>query len=404
MLNPVQNGGVTSPSGFKAAGAACGLRRPGDTRPDLALIFSETPAVAAAMFTTNRVQAAPVIVSKENLANQRAQAVVANAGVANACTGQQGIDAAKGMAELTAGLLGLSPSDVVVASTGVIGQQLPMEKIESGIMAAATALSREGGASAALAITTTDTCPKEVAMQISAGGHVVTIGGMAKGSGMIRPQMATMLCFLTTDAAIEGDALEEALRHAVEQSFNMITVDNDTSTNDCVVVLANGAACNPVIKKGTGEFQLFLKAMVEVCSSLAQSIARDGEGATKLLEIAVQGAPTVEEARRAALTVAGSNLVKAAVFGADANWGRIMAALGYSGANFDPGSVDISLGPLKLVSKGQGAGFDEGLARTLLEADTVKIDINLNSGWHRAVAWGCDLSYDYVRINGSYRS
>lgn len=404
MLNPVIDGGVTSPVGFKAGVARCGLRRPGDDRPDIALIFSEAPAAAAAVFTANRVKAAPVLVSQENLTRRMARAIVANAGIANACTGEKGILHARRMAEVTAAALGVAAEEVVVASTGVIGSYLPIERVEEGIRFAAGSLSKDGGGQAARAITTTDTVEKEAAVSFSSGGATITIGAMAKGSGMIRPQLATMLCFITTDAAVEPDALQAALSHAVDESFNMITVDNDTSTNDCVVVLANGQAGNPVIRAGTGEFQLFQAALSRVCIQLAQAVARDGEGATKLLEVAVRGGASREDARRAALAVAGSNLVKTAVFGGDANWGRVMAALGYSGASFNPSEVDISLGPLLLVKGGCSAGFDESLARELLGQEKVRIEVNLNSGWHGAVAWGCDLSYDYVRINGSYRS
>lgn len=404
MLNPVVNGGVTSPAGFKAGAARCGLRRPGDDRPDIALIFSEAPAKAAAVFTTNQVKAAPIVVSEEHLARRAARAIVANAGIANACTGEKGILHARRMAEVTAHALGIATEEVLVASTGVIGSYLPIECVEDGIRTAAASLCKEGGGQAARAITTTDTVQKEAAVSFPLDGSTITIGAMAKGSGMIRPQLATMLCFLTTDAAIEAEALQAALHHAVDQSFNMITVDNDTSTNDCVVILANGQAGNDLIRTGTAGFQLFQAALSKVCIELAQAIARDGEGATRLLEVAVRGAASAEDARRAALAVAGSNLVKTAVFGADANWGRVMAALGYSGASFNPSVVDISLGPLLLVKSGCSAGFDESLARQLLTQEKVRIEVNLNSGWHGAVAWGCDLSYDYVRINGSYRS
>ncbi len=403
MPTPVP-GGVTAARGFLAAAVRCGLRKAGDERPDLALVYSDAPAAAAGVFTTNRVQAAPVRVSREHLAGGHARAVVANSGGANACTGEQGLADARRMAAVAAEALGLEAGEVLVASTGVIGLPLPMEKLETGIRQAAARLSREGGAEAALAITTTDTVIKEAAVRFTLGEHVVTVGGMAKGSGMIKPNMATMLCFLTTDAAVAPAALRQALVTAVDRSFNMITVDNDTSTNDTVCILANGRAGNPAIEAGAPEFHLFQRVLDEVCVTLAKAVARDGEGATRLLEVAVRGAATVEDARRAALAVAGSNLVKSAVFGADANWGRIMAALGYSGAAFDPDRVDVYLGPVKLVARGRGAGFDEGLARDLLRKEEVRLEVHLDHGPSQATAWGCDLTYDYVRINGSYRS
>ncbi len=403
MINPVV-GGITAAEGFVAAAERCGLRKAGDPRPDLALVLSRVPAVAAGMFTTNRVQAAPVLLCRERLQASRARAVVVNAGVANACTGARGMDDARRMADVAAEVLGVPPEEVLVASTGVIGNRLPMDRVEAGIRAAAGRLSPAAGGEAALAITTTDTRPKEVAVRVALGGRQATIGAMAKGSGMIRPNMATMLCFIATDAAVTPAALRQALATAVDNSFNMITVDGDTSTNDSVIALANGLAGNQEIAAGTEEFHVFQRALEEVCVSLAKAIARDGEGATKLLEVVVHGAETAADARRAALAVAGSNLVKAAVFGADANWGRILAALGYSGARFDPGAVDVHLGPMQLVVAGEGVGFDEALARELLSQEEVRITVNLNAGWGRAVAWGCDLTCDYVRINGSYRS
>lgn len=403
MVNPVV-GGVTAPSGFVAAGVRCGLRKGSDERPDLVLVLSEAPAAAAGVFTTNRVKAAPILVSRDHLRSGVARAIVANAGGANACTGQRGLADAGRMAAVTGETLGVPAEQVIVASTGVIGDYLKMEAVEAGIREAAAQLSRSGGAAAARAITTTDTVTKERAVRFNAGGRTVTIGGMAKGSGMIRPNMATMLCFLTTDAAIEAAALRQALESAVARSFNMITVDNDMSTNDCAVILANGNAGNDVIGVGTGDFHLFQKALDEVCVYLAKMIARDGEGATRLLEVAVQGAASDGEARLAALAVGGSNLVKTALFGCDANWGRIMAALGYSGAAFDAGRVRVYLGPLKLVENGCSAGFDEGLARSLLDREDVRLEIDLGAGWGQAVAWGCDLTCDYVKINGSYRS
>lgn len=397
-------GGVTAASGFLAAGVRSGLRKPGDLRPDLALLFSEVPAAAAGVFTTNRVQAAPVLVSREHIARGRARAVVANSGGANACTGERGVADARRMAAVAAEALGVQVGEVLVASTGVIGVPLPMEKVEAGIRRAAEALRADGNDDAALAITTTDLVPKTAARRFSLGGRTVTVGGIAKGSGMIKPNMATMLCFLTTDAAVEPHLLRQALTAAVDRSFNMITVDNDTSTNDTVFMLANGLAGNTPLQAGTPDSRLFQQALDEVCMELAKAIARDGEGATKLLEVAVLGAASAADARKAALAVAGSSLVKTAVFGADANWGRVMAAIGYSGAEFDPAKVDIDLGPMPWVVGGQSAGFDEAAAKELLSRPEVHIEIRLNRGEARAVAWGCDLTYDYVKINGSYRS
>lgn len=398
-------GGVTAPAGFWAAGVRCGLRKAGDDRPDLALLVSERPAAAAGVYTKNRVQAAPIQVTREHLASGRARAVVANAGVANAATGARGLADARRMAAVAAEALGLgAPAEVAVASTGVIGNDLPMEKIEAGIRAAAARLGRAGGAEAAVAITTTDTRPKERALRLTLGGRAVTLGAMAKGSGMIHPDMATMLCFVTTDAAVAPDALAAALRAAVDRSFNMVTVDGDMSTNDCVVILANGAAGNAPVRADTPDFARFEAALTAVCTELAREIARDGEGATKLIEVAVRGARSEADARRAARAVAGSSLVKAAVFGADANWGRILAALGYSGAEFDPERVSVRLGDLVLAEGGRSAGFDEDRARALLQQETVRFDVDLGAGGGAATAWGCDLTYDYVRINGSYRS
>jgi len=398
-------GGVTAAAGFLAGAARCGLRKPGDPRPDLALVVSEGPAAAAGVFTRNRVQAAPVQVTREHLRRGRLRAVVANAGVANACTGERGLADARRMAAVAAESLGLAgPEEVAVASTGVIGAYLPLERVAAGIREAASRLGREGGAEAALAITTTDTRPKEWAVRLELEGRPVTVGGMAKGAGMIHPDLATMLCFLTTDADVAPAALREALARAVDRSFNMVTVDGDTSTNDCVLALASGAAGNPPLLPGTASFDRFAAALTGVCVALAREIARDGEGATRLIEVTVRGARDEGDARRAARTVAASNLVKAAVHGADANWGRILAALGRSGAAFDPSQVSVRLGGLVLVAGGCGAAFDEAEARSLLQRDEVRLVIDLGAGTAEATAWGCDLTADYVKINASYRS
>ncbi|MDD4169894.1 MAG: bifunctional glutamate N-acetyltransferase/amino-acid acetyltransferase ArgJ [Desulfotomaculaceae bacterium] len=395
-------GGVTVASGFQAGAAAAGIKY--KQKKDIALIYSAVPAVAAGVFTTNKVKAAPLLVTMQRISGGKAQAIVVNSGNANACNGEQGVRDAQEMAAAAAGALGIPEELVLVASTGVIGQKLPMDKVLPGVLAAAGAISPAGGALAAEAIMTTDTFPKEATRQIEINGKIVTIGGMAKGAGMIHPNMATMLCFITTDAAIAVADLTRALGHAVEQSFNMITIDQDTSTNDMLVVLANGLAGNAEIVGESDAFQLFQDALTDVCTSLAMDIAKDGEGATKLIQVEVHHALTIADARRAARAVAGSNLVKAAVFGRDANWGRIICAAGYSGANFDPNLVDIFLGDEQVTSNGCSLDFSEERALEFLNNDTVRIILDFKAGGAGAVAWGCDLTYDYVRINGDYRT
>lgn len=395
-------GGITAPRGFQAAAAAAEIRYP--DRPDLALIYSEVPAVAAAVYTRNKVQAAPLIVSREHLANGLAQAVVINTGIANAATGQQGLADARQMACLTAEALKIAPEDVAVASTGVIGQFLPMERVEKGIRQAAAQLSPNGGAEAAQAIMTTDTQRKEIAVKLHIGGCPVTLGGMAKGSGMIHPDMATMLGFITTDAAIEPAVLQQALKASIDRSFNLVTVDGDTSTNDMVLVLANGRADNPRIDGAGPDLAAFQAGLDYITGYLAKEIARDGEGATRLIEVRVKNAPSLDDGQKAARAIAGSSLVKAAVFGRDANWGRILAALGYSGADFDPQQVDIYLGEVLVARDGAGLAFDEDQARQVLEQETVVITVDLKAGPAAVTAWGCDLTFDYVKINASYRS
>lgn len=395
-------GGVTAPKGFRAAGVVAQVRKRG--RRDLALIYSKVTAVASALYTQNQVKAAPVLVTREHLAGGRAQAIVVNSGIANACTGEQGVSDARRMALLTGELLGIAPEHVVVASTGVIGVPLPMEKIAEGIRRAARELSATGSGDAAEAIMTTDTTPKEYAVRFSCGGKVVTVGGIAKGSGMIHPNLATMLAFITTDAAVSPEALDDALRWAGDRSFNAITVDGDTSTNDMVICLANGLAGNEQIMGSEPEFFLFRDALLEVCRELAKMIARDGEGATKFLEVRVKGARSEEEGRMIARAVASSNLVKTALFGEDANWGRIISAAGNAGVHFDPNRVDIYLGDLRVAARGTGLSFDEERARSILEGREVFVTIDLKQGDAEAVAWGCDLSFDYVRINAQYRT
>lgn len=398
------SGGVTAPAGFLAAGVCADIRGKGDGKKDVALLASRVPCAAAGVYTTNRVKAAPVLLTQERTASGRLQAVVANSGNANACTGERGLKDAAEMARLAAEALGIAPELVGVASTGVIGVPLPMDRVAAGIAAAAAALSPEGGGDAAEAIMTTDTFPKQVAVRLDVGGAAVTIGAMAKGSGMIHPNMATMLGFVTTDAAVDAAALQAALRAATDRSFNMITVDGDTSTNDMVVVLANGLAGNPPITPDSAHYPAFAEALTAVLIHLAKEIARDGEGATKLIEVRVRGARSLEEARKAARAVCGSSLVKAAVFGADANWGRVLAALGYSGAQFDPDRVDLWLGDVQLMRAGEPLAFDEEAAARLLREKEVVFTADLHAGEAEATAWGCDLTYDYVRINGSYRT
>lgn len=400
----IKDGGVTTPQGFVAGVAKAGIKYPG--RYDIALVVSEKPAVGAGVFTTNKFAAAPVQVSKKYLAaGTGCRGFVVNSGCANACTGEQGLANAFAMAETAAEVLVCRPEEILVASTGVIGVDLPMEKVRQGIREAGKQLSVAAGALAAQAIMTTDTCPKEIALQIELDGKKVLLGGMAKGSGMIHPNMATMLGLITTDAAITGVCLQEALRRANEESFNMVTVDGDTSTNDTLVVIANGLAGNTLLDDvNSANFQLFCNALKEVCRSLAKMIARDGEGATKLLEVSVINAPGNEDARKAARAVAGSTLLKAAIFGGDANWGRIICALGYSGAQFDPARVDIYLGQIPVARNGVGVEFSEEEAGKILAKEEIRIIIDLCVGKFAATAWGCDLSYEYVKINADYRS
>lgn len=394
-------GGITAPLGFKASGVKARIKY---DKKDLAMIVSDELSAAAGVFTTNKVKAAPVVLSARNLANGRAQAIVVNSGCANACTGEEGMLMAAEMADVTARSLNISPDNVIVASTGVIGERLPMERITGGIAAAAGSISRDGGRDAAEAIMTTDTVPKETAVQFKIGRRTVTIGGIAKGSGMIQPNMATMLSFLTTDAAIEPVMLKRALKYVADRTFNMVTIDGDTSTNDSLVILANGAAGNIMIEREDDNFLIFRNALREVCTTLAKMIARDGEGATKLVEVTVRNAASLAAARTVAMAVANSNLVKTAIFGEDANWGRIMCAVGYSGVDIDPGRIDIFIGDEKMAAGGVALGFSEERAREILGQSSVTITIDLHMGAVDATAWTCDFSYDYVKINASYRS
>lgn len=395
-------GGVTTAAGFLAGTACAAIKKAG--KRDVAVIYSSVPASAAGVFTLNRVKAAPLLISMERLAAGSARAVVVNSGNANACNGEQGMMDAQAMAAEAAVVLGIPEDEVLVASTGVIGKKMPMDKVLPGVRAAAGQVSPDGGHLAAEAIMTTDTYSKEAAVQLELGGRKVTIGGTAKGSGMIHPNMATLLCFITTDAAVSAAGLEKALRYAADISFNMITVDGDSSTNDMAVIMANGLAGNKEIIDESLDYIYFRDALTAVCTSLAKAIARDGEGATKMIEVKVLGAATEQDARLAARSVAGSSLVKAAVFGNDANWGRVICAAGYSGAVFAPDKFDIFLGDVQVARDGGSLEFSEELALDVLKQGTVTITLDFKSGGCAATAWGCDLSYDYVKINADYRT
>ena len=395
------DGGVTAARGFKAAGVRCGIKQQG---PDLAIICSERDCFAAGVFTTNAFKAASVILNRERLSSGRARAVVVNSGNANACTGKRGLRDAEQICRHAAELLGIAPGLVLNASTGIIGVPLPMEKIEAGIEEAAGSLSEDGGPAAALAIMTTDTRPKLAAYEIELSGKTVRLGGMCKGAGMICPNMATMLCFITTDAEIDAPTLRRSLLSNVERSFNCLTVDGDMSTNDSVIVLANGASgCGRVVE-GSHEYELFDRALGQVCMDLAKAIAKDGEGASKYVEVRVTGAATYEDARAAAMTVANSALVKTAIFGQDPNWGRVLCAVGRSGARVVPEKTSLFFGEVKIVDRGEPLELDaETARRPMLEPELI-ITIDLGIGAESATALTCDLSYDYVRINAEYHT
>lgn len=400
-------GGVTAPKGFTASGIHCGIR-PTKEKRDLALILSERPCAAAACYTTNKVFGQPLVVTREHLANGVAQAVIVNSGNANTCTGEAGLAAARRMAELVAEHLPVKAVDVIVASTGVIGEPLNIAVIEAGMDALVAGLSPTGNIAAREAIMTTDTMKKEVAVSFELGSATVTIGAMAKGSGMIHPNMATMLSFITTDCAIDRALLQEALSAGVAKSFNRVSVDGDTSTNDMVAVLANGLAGNAPIADRGSDYRAFADALDEVCVGLARMIARDGEGATKLVECVVSGAATEDDAVVFAKSVISSSLVKTALFGSDANWGRVLCALGYSQAPLDPAKVDLAFesgrGYIEVCKGGAPLPFSEEQAKRVLGDSEVTILVDLGAGPAQATAWGCDLSYEYVRINGDYRT
>ena len=401
-------GGVTAPKGFRAWGVHCGVKSKKADKKDLALILSDQECAAAAVYTMNRVKAAPLYVTMEHLEDGTAWGVAANSGNANACC-PMSHDYAAEMARLAARATGRAPADFVVASTGVIGQTLNIAAIRAGMPAAAgLTAGPEGSDAAARAIMTTDTVKKELALACSIGGRTVTLGAIAKGSGMIHPNMGTMLCFVTTDCAITREMLSEALREVVPRTFNRVTVDGDTSTNDMCLALANGMAGNPLIEWKDEDYSAFLAALEELCRQLARSIAGDGEGASKLVTCRMTGARSEESAERLAKAVVSSSLVKAAMFGSDANWGRVLCAMGYSKAPFRPEHVDVTFqsqaGSVPVCRQGDGLPFDEDAAKRILSEKEVVILVDLHEGDEAAECWGCDLTYDYVKINGDYRT
>lgn len=399
-------GGVCAAKGFTAGGVHCGIRKNRDKK-DLSLIVSKTRASAAAVYTTNLVKGAPLTVTKEHLADGFAQAVICNSGNANTCNAN-GIEIANEMSALCANALGISENDIVVASTGVIGQPLDIEPIADGIPELVASLSVDGSDAAAQGIMTTDTRKKEVAVEFELDGKTCRIGGIAKGSGMIHPNMATMLVFITSDVAISPCMLQKALSGDIANTFNMVSVDGDTSTNDMVTVLANGLAGNSEITADGENFDIFMKALNSVTVELCRGIAGDGEGATKLLECKVTGAKTAEIAKTVAKSVICSSLLKAAMFGADANWGRVLCAIGYSGADVDVNKIDVAFrseaGEIAVCENGAGIEFSEEIAKEILLKDEIEILVALNDGGYSSTAWGCDLTYDYVKINGDYRT
>ena len=399
-IDVIPGGSVTSPRGFFAGATYSGIKKKTADTLDLGILYSEEPCITAGLLTTNKIKSAPVILCRERLQKGNAVAVVANSGCANASTGKQGLANAAQMASLAAKSIGVSPGDVLVASTGVIGQQLPMKIIEDGINQ--ITLSADNGHELARAIMTTDTCPKEIAVAVKTGDIEFTIGGIAKGSGMIHPDMATMFCFLTTDTAVDLNLLRSALRQAADISFNMISVDGDTSPSDTVLIMANGQAGNKPITSGSEYADTFQQALNRVCIHLAKSIARDGEGATKLIEVTVNGAINTTEARQAARTVVSSPLVKSAIYGNDPNWGRILSAVGRSGAEIVETKVELLIGDVPVFRAGRPLSFEkQGIVRVFGQSD-VPVTINLNLGTASATAWGCDLSEEYVTINSRY--
>jgi len=395
-------GGVTAPAGFLAAAVSAGLKKSG--KRDVCLIVGERTCAGAGVFTRNTMAAAPVVVSRGHVADGRVRAVVVNAGNANACTGLAGLADAREMAALTAESLGCDSSEVLVASTGVIGVPLPTELVAAGIREAADALDSTEGTAVAEAIMTTDTFAKQTAIRVAVGGRTFTVGGAAKGSGMIQPNMATMLAFLTTDAPLDATACDTILRGAVGRTFNRVTVDSDTSTNDCCVLLASGAEGGERLTAGTKAYDAVAAALEQVCGELARMIARDGEGATKLITVTCRGAASERDAEAVAFAIANSPLVKTAIFGQDANWGRVAMAVGKSGAAIDPARLEIVFAGITTCREGTAVAFDEAEAAAALAGDEVDVLVDLHVGEAAATVWTCDLSYEYVRINGEYRS
>ena len=400
------NGGVCAAKGFTANGVHCGIRH-NRTKRDLAMIMSEKVGTAAAVYTTNLVKGAPIAVDKMHLADGKAQAIICNSGNANTCNAD-GIQVAKEMAELVEQKTGVKSTDVIVASTGVIGQPLSIEPIKNGMDELVSGLNEKGSLSAAEAIMTTDLAVKEVAVEFTIGGKICKMGGIAKGSGMIHPNMATMLVFITTDVCISSEMLQKALSGDIKETFNMLSIDGDTSTNDTVAVIANGMAGNKEIVSEGEDFNEFMKALNTINVTLCRMIAADGEGATKLLECEVSGAKTLNDAKTVAKSVICSSLLKAAMFGADANWGRVLCAIGYSGAEVDVDKIDVAFksikGEINVCKNGSGVDFSEEKAKEILLEKEIIIAVNLNVGEFSSTAWGCDLTYDYVKINGDYRT
>ena len=394
--------GVTFPKGFKAAGVKAGIKKSGNL--DLALIYTEKEAAVAGVFTKNAVAAAPVIVSREVVKGGKAHAIVANAGCANACTGETGLANARKMAALAAAEVGCAPDEVLVGSTGIIGVNLPMDKLEAGIKAAAAELSEDGSKNAGNAIITTDTYSKACSCEVEIGGQAVRFGAIAKGSGMIQPNMATMLCYITTYANISSQLMQKALSEIVEVSFNMISVDGDMSTNDTVLVLANGASGAAEITDGSPEYDKFYATLKEICQELSKRIAADGEGATKFLTINVSGTKTFEDAKTVAMSIAKSPLVKTAFFGEDPNWGRVICAVGYAGIPMVPEKTVIKFGGVPVYANGLGAEFNEDDIHKVMAEHDIVIDVEMGMGDAKATVWSCDFSYEYVKINGEYHT
>ena len=394
--------GVTYPKGFQAAGVKAGIKKSGNL--DVAVIYTEKKAAVAGTFTKNAVAAAPVHVSKAVVATHTAHAIVANAGCANACTGAQGEADAAAMQKIAADALGCTLADVIVGSTGIIGQLLPMDKVEQGIHAAVKALSADGSVDAGNAIITTDTYSKAGATSVMIGGKEVRFGIIAKGSGMIRPDMATVLCFITTDADIDGMLLQEALSEVIEHSLNMISIDGDMSTNDMAIVLANGAAGNPKITEKNADYEAFKETLLALCQGISEKIAADGEGATKFITVHVKGAKSFADAKTVGMSVANSPLVKTAFFGEDPNWGRVICAVGYAGVPMNPNHTTVTFGGIPVYANGTGVSYDADALRTVMTAHDIVVEIDLKDGTEEAKVWTCDFSYEYVKINGEYHT